>query len=539
MTNPAVQMTFGYNWQEIKGNTTEMLYADKEGYAEQGKKRFNISADQHDKPYEMLYRKKDGTVFVGETLGTKVIDSNGSNMGFIGIIRDITDRKFYEKEQLRLQRRLEAQWEIARMVDEDQTSIYDFILAEIVDMTDSKHGFYGYLSVDEGVMTIHTWSKEVMKDCGILDKPIEFSIEKSGVWGNAVRERKILIINNYTQDHPNKKGIPEGHVSINRLMVIPIFRSDRIAAIGAVANKERDYTDKDAEQMNVFLHSAQLIQEKREAEEQLKKHREQLEEMVEERTAKLRASEAETVRASQLASLGQLAAGVAHEVNNPINGIINLAQMLSDITGEDSKEHDVAGRIINEGDRIANIVSSLLSFARHEKDEKMSVSVVDILSDSLSLTRAQLRKDGINVVLDMPSNLPSVIANFQKIEQVFINIINNARYALNQKYSGAHEDNILTISGKTIDIEGCGYVRVIFYDSGSGIPDEVMDKIVDPFFSTKPRGKGTGLGLSISHGIISDHGGHLKIESVKEKFTKVIIDLPLIHAGQMPSKDGQ
>lgn len=236
--------------------------------------------------------------------------------------------------------------------------------------------------------------------------------------------------------------------------------------------------------------------------------------------------EAEAVRTGHLASLGELAAGVAHEINNPINGIINYAQIIANKSDRRSKESDIANRIIKEGNRIAVIVNSLLSFARERKEEKATVRVERILHDAVTLTEAQLRKEGIILKMDLSSRLPEIIANPQQLQQVFLNVISNARYALNRKYPGPHEAKTIEISNKKVMFEGSAFVRLIFYDQGAGIPANILDKVLNPFFSTKPGGEGTGLGLSISHGIIKNHGGTLKIESKEAEFTKIIIDLP-------------
>jgi PAS domain S-box-containing protein len=234
----------------------------------------------------------------------------------------------------------------------------------------------------------------------------------------------------------------------------------------------------------------------------------------------------ELMRADHLASIGKLAAGVAHEINNPINGIINYAQILLNRSGQENMEKDIAGRIIKESDRIAGIVSSLLSFSRDNKGAKAPVYVEEILDDSLALTEIQLKKKGIKINIDVPHDLPRIFANKQQIEQVMLNMINNSRYALLEKYPQDHNDKIIGISGKKIIKGGGHYVRIIFYDNGTGIPREIQGKITDPFFSTKPEGEGTGLGLSISHGIVMDHQGSFKIESREGEFTRIIIDLP-------------
>lgn len=229
----------------------------------------------------------------------------------------------------------------------------------------------------------------------------------------------------------------------------------------------------------------------------------------------------EAQRVAHLASLGELAAGVAHEINNPINGIINYAQILLDECETEGNEGGIPREIIREGNRIAAIVKSLLSFAHGQKTEKMPVRIHEVLSDTLRLSGKQLEKDGIVTSLKVPGDLPEILANHQQIEQVFLNIINNARYALNQKYPAASGNKLLDISLKEVRFKGNRGVNITFHDSGTGIPAAIIKRVRDPFFSTKPKGVGTGLGLSISHGIISDHGGRLLIDSVEGESTTV------------------
>ncbi|HEX8948024.1 MAG TPA: ATP-binding protein, partial [Dissulfurispiraceae bacterium] len=121
-------------------------------------------------------------------------------------------------------------------------------------------------------------------------------------------------------------------------------------------------------------------------------------------------------------------------------------------------------------------------------------------------------------------DLPEVVANQQQIQQVFLNIIDNARYALNRKFEGKHKDKVFEISGAKAAGGGNLQVRIAFYDRGIGMSPDMLDKVVNPFFSTKPSG--TGLGLSISHGIVADHGGRLFIESTEGEFTRVTVSLP-------------
>ncbi len=236
--------------------------------------------------------------------------------------------------------------------------------------------------------------------------------------------------------------------------------------------------------------------------------------------------QAQRVRANHLASIGELAAGVAHEINNPINGIINYAQILRNRTEEGSRERDVSERIIKEGERVAFIVKSLLSFARERKEEKVPVHVSAILSDALSLTEVHLRKNAIGLTIQMPEKLPKIRAHPQQVQQVFLNIINNARYALNEKYPQADPDKVFIIRGEERIADSQRYVCLVFEDHGTGIPEDALGKVMNPFFTTKPVNIGTGLGLSISHGIISDHGGKIEIESREGLYTRVRVLIP-------------
>jgi signal transduction histidine kinase len=235
--------------------------------------------------------------------------------------------------------------------------------------------------------------------------------------------------------------------------------------------------------------------------------------------------EEQLLQAQKMEALGTLVAGVAHEINNPINGIINYAQLMVDQEEERNNDGDLPHRIIAEGERIATIVKNLLSVARSSEGERSRDSIRDLLLESLELITPQFRKEGILLTLDLPDNLPDVLVNGQEIQQVFLNILSNAQYALNQKSLEGAGDKRLDITVEKTNTEGIDYIRTTFYDNGTGIQNDVLSKICNPFFSTKPAGQGTGLGLSISHGIIKDHEGKLLFESVENEFTKVMIDL--------------
>ena len=239
----------------------------------------------------------------------------------------------------------------------------------------------------------------------------------------------------------------------------------------------------------------------------------------------------EALRAGQLAAIGEIAAGVAHEINNPINGIINLTQVLLDINESEGKnnaeEMDILKRIIAEGDRISGIVRNLLDFARQRDEIVDEFQIEDVVHDSISLLQYQFNKDGIKPLIEIPKDLPSLRGNPQQLQQVFLNLLSNARYALNVRYKGQNPGKRIEIRSRVLTIEGKDFLRTTVTDYGIGIPQNVIDRIFDPLFSTKPPGEGTGLGLSISLNLVMQHQGYLRFESVEGSQTNAIVDLPV------------
>ncbi len=234
----------------------------------------------------------------------------------------------------------------------------------------------------------------------------------------------------------------------------------------------------------------------------------------------------ETIRTAQLAAIGELAAGVAHEVNNPINGIINYAQLLLDDAEKDSPQAELLGRIVKEGERIATIIYSLLSFARENENELKQIDFREVIHSCVALVDHQLKREGIQLELELAESGCLIVGNYMQLQQVILNTVNNSRYALNERYPENAADKRLQIRCGPLETEDGKMIRVIVRDFGTGIPQGILDKLFEPFFTSKPAGKGTGLGLSISYGIVKNHGGTLSVDSILNKFTDMIITIP-------------
>lgn len=242
---------------------------------------------------------------------------------------------------------------------------------------------------------------------------------------------------------------------------------------------------------------------------------------------------AETMRSAQLASLGELAAGVAHEINNPINGIINFAELIRDDPKKRLTYEDLPERIIKEGERIATIVRTLLSFSKGQGEAPTIAAVDAVLEDALRLCKNQLERDGIKIQVRIAGDMPPFRGKPGELQQVFINLLSNARAAINQRFGTEKFGKLLEVDVDTTRWKDRTMVRIAFTDNGVGIEPAVMERMFEPFYSTKPRNEGTGLGLSICHGIIQDHEGRIYFQSEPGNGTKAVVEVPAWHASDM------
>ncbi len=221
---------------------------------------------------------------------------------------------------------------------------------------------------------------------------------------------------------------------------------------------------------------------------------------------------------SRLASIGELAAGVAHEINNPLAGIAGFSQrLLRKCTGQ--KVRQDLERIHSEAMRAAKVLQNLLVFARHREPKKQYSDINDIVQKTLELRAYELKTSNIEVVTKLAPALPKIMVDFHQIQEVFLNIILNAEQVM---IEANHRGELSIKTQKMKD-----YIRILFTDDGPGIPTEHLNKVFDPFFTLRRERGGTGLGLSISHGIVAKHGGRIYVRSKPGKGAMFIVELPL------------
>lgn len=229
----------------------------------------------------------------------------------------------------------------------------------------------------------------------------------------------------------------------------------------------------------------------------------------------------------KLESIGTLAGGVAHEINNPLTAIMNFAQLIGDRLKSGSSLREYSDGIIEQTDRVAGIVKGLLSFASADRESRSPAQILDIVNSTVSLVGPTLLRDEIDLRVDVPDELPRINCRSQQLQQVLMNLITNAREALNARYPGKNPDKVIHLKVQLHKEIARNWLRITVEDHGAGIPEEIRDHVFDPFFTTKGRAERTGLGLSISHGIVQDHGGSLNVECAADRPTRFWFDLPV------------
>ena len=251
-------------------------------------------------------------------------------------------------------------------------------------------------------------------------------------------------------------------------------------------------------------------------------------EELKERERKLEETRAALVQSEKMAAFGQLGAGIAHEVKNPLAGILGYAQLALRKVPPDSPLKNYLEIVEKETKRCKSIIENLLKFARQEKTVMDRVDVPTLLDESLKLVEHQLNLNGVKIEKKVEPGLPAIFANANQIQQVVMNLSINAQHAMEKNKGG-----VLTVSAKRGTLNGVTGVEIDVADSGCGIPKEIQTKIFEPFFTTKPAGKGTGLGLSVTYGIIRDHKGAIGVESIIDVGTTFRMVFPIAEEGAL------
>ena len=391
----------------------------------------------------------------------------------------------------------------------DLPRLLDLIVTTAIEVTGADRGSVMLLDEEQGILTI--------KAAKGIDEEIMHATRLKlgeGIAGRVALSGKPLLLGR-TDDEPTLRQLQQRQKEISSAISVPLRIEERIVGTLNVNefNRATEFGEDDLRSLTLFADQAALALEKaqlyRDSQHQLEKLLSVLDE--------LSRTQAQLIHSEKLASLGVLAGGVAHEINNPLMVILGRTELtlMEDQLPEELKQN--LETIRTETERIAQIVQNLLTFSRKSRQEKIeTVNINEVLIRTLMLSEHQLTVGNVEVVKKLDTSLGEIQANPGQLQQVFMNLMINAHHAM-------PDGGKLTVCSGALPDDR---VFVEIEDTGTGIPEDHLDRIFDPFFTTKDEGKGTGLGLSVSRNIIENHGGMIAVHSIAGKGTTFRIVLP-------------
>jgi len=455
--------------------------------------RKEIEAHNYVRNLEITVKRKDGTLLVVAQSCFATRDSSGNIERYQGFVLDITEKKRSEDEMRRRNRELNALNAMAVIATQsfDLDEILNLTLRQVISLFGAETGSVYLAAEPEGTFRRRAgWGPR--SEARVRMAEVFFS---EGLGELVTRSRAEVV----TQDFmPHLPPAVVEFVCADRLpywIWVVLWSKDKPIGIMGIASKEdRHYSSNDenllvaiSRQLATTIEKVQLYEETCRAYEDLRRTQEQL------------------LQSEKMSAVGQLISGVAHELNNPLTAILGYAQLLEG-AGLDHQSADYVRKLFKQAQRTHRVVQNLLSFARQRKPQKQEVDLRKVLEESLTLREYDLKVNNVSLERDIPDDLPSVVADPHQLEQVFLNIVNNALDAMVE----ASASGVLKVRVFKKDV----YVCVEFDDSGPGIKDP--SRIFDPFYTTKSVGKGTGLGLSICYGIVKEHGGEIVARNREE-----------------------
>lgn len=450
----------------------------------------------------------DGKQAWVETNKIPLYNTRGEVIGILGSYEDITERKLAEESINLTEFRLKALLDLNQMTEASIKEITDFTLEEAIWLSNSKMGFIAFVDKDETLISIQSWSKRASEECSIIDRPVVYPVNNVGLLGESVRQRKPIIINDYSAHIPNKKGYPKGHVEIFSYMSVPVFEEGKIVAVAGLGNKEDNYDEKDVQQLTLLLEGMwRIIKHKR-------------------GEAGKKELEKKYYQAQKMKAIGALSGGIARDFNNllmAIQGNISLMEMEMDPT---HPYHERLKNIEKQVQRGVSFTSRLLGYARKGIYEIKPIDLNKLVKETSDYFSAS--KKEIIVHHELAEDLPPIEADKGQIEQVLMNMYENAADAMpagGYLVLKTFNMTLRDMEDKLYNLKPGDYVVLSITDTGKGMDKETMERIFDPFFTTKRIGRGTGLGLASVYSIITAHGGYIDVESKEGQKTTFSIYL--------------
>lgn len=331
-----------------------------------------------------------------------------------------------------------------------------------------------------------------------------------GIVGWAIEHgESVLALDARTDQRFYERIDQQTGMSTQSVMCVPLSSRDRvIGAIEVMNSKNEQFTSYDLQLLESLAPQAAIAIENA-----------FLFENVKQQMAELERTQGQLLQAEKLSAIGELVAGVAHELNNPLTAVVGYAQLLLE-TCEDAEMREDLERINREAQRSARIVQNLLAFARQQGSEKHAIELGQVLDKAIDLLAYQLQVNNISLVRELAPQPMIALGDRYQLQQVFLNLITNAYQAMHKAYGRG------TLTIRTERVNG-NLARIYFIDDGPGVPAEIASRVFDPFFTTKDVGEGTGLGLSICLGIVQEHEGRIWLDAEVERGATFVVELPL------------
>ena len=424
---------------------------------------------------------------------------------------DITRRKEAE-ESLRLN---EAQFrslsEVLQYLGATTKDFLDFALAEAVRLTNSQFGYIFLYDAAKQQFVLNTWSSGAMREGRIAVPLTCYELYNAGSKEGAVSNRRPIIRNDLRPAGSAEAGPPKAEDPPSRFLAIPVFSGDRIVAVVAVANKKRDYGERDVGPLRLLMEAAWKVVEQRNAE------------------AALEQSEAQFRQAQKMEAVGQLAGGLAHDFNNILAAVLMYLGLLQEEPSMDPGTRASLKELERDVRRGTALVRQLLAFSRRQAMEPRIIDLKELLL-GLSKMLRRLLSENIELIFESPEGLPPVKADAGMLEQVVMNLCVNARDAMPR---GGRLNLLLEsvdisaeAAASNIEARTGRFLRLRVADTGCGMSESTLQRIFEPFFTTKDVGKGTGLGLATVYGIVKQHKGWVEVQSAVGSGTTFLVYLP-------------
>ncbi|MBN1309038.1 MAG: GAF domain-containing protein, partial [Chitinispirillaceae bacterium] len=466
-------------------------------------------------------------------------DEKGMVIGILSAGEDITERKeaeeFVKAEKLRQNILLT----LNQLPDLTVEYVMDYALDTAQVLTKSAVGYLYYYDEERRLFTLHSWSKEVMQSCHIDEKQTVYELAKTGLWGEAIRRRQPIITNDYAAENPWKKGVPHGHVELQRHLNAPVFDGGKIVAVIGVANKERPYDEGDVRHLQLLMDGVWKIKKRLEMEGQVRRLNEDLERKVEERTREVKRANEELAQANRAKS--RFLANISHEIRTPLNAVIGYSELLSGMsTGE--KEQEYIESISLAGRNLLRLINDILDLSKIEAGmmtlQYGAVNLAALLHEIEQIFSFQLREKKLSFTIAADRLLPQyLVLDEARMRQVLLNLVGNAVKFTEQGYI-----KVTVTSGTATGGYSKVDLTIVVEDSGIGIPPEEQNDIFEAFrqqMDQSPRYGGTGLGLSISKKLLEMMHGSIGVESAVNNGSRFIIRLPGVAVASIaPARKG-